>query len=89
MHPYVAGDRIAHVQYGDGTVTSVDEYHTRIKFDAHGLHTFVSKLVSLASSDTPAPTRAAARRQKRAPASVTTKAAPHGTAVSGDASVKS
>ncbi len=70
MHPYVAGDRIAHVQYGDGTVTSVDEYHTRITFDAHGLHTFVSKLVTLASSDTPAPTRAA-RRQRRAPASVT------------------
>ena len=50
-----AGDRVAHAQYGDGTVSRANEYHTVIEFDAHGLRTFASSRVALTESMTPAP----------------------------------
>jgi hypothetical protein len=67
MAKYATGDRVAHSQYGDGTVHSVNEYHTVIDFDAHGVHTFSSPRVVLAASLTPPPVRPAkpARRSKR------------------------
>ena len=67
MLKYTTGDRVAHAQYGDGTVSSVNEYHTVIDFDAHGVHTFSSPRVVLAASLTPAPVKPvkAARRAKR------------------------
>jgi hypothetical protein len=65
MPAYAAGDRVNHTQYGDGTVTSVNEYHTRITFDAHGARTFVSSRVELQPSDTPAPVVAPRRRAAR------------------------
>ena len=70
MLKYTSGDRVAHTQYGDGTVNSVNEYHTVIDFDAHGVRTFSSPRVVLSASSTPAPVRPvkAARRVKRAPA---------------------
>ena len=49
------GDRVAHAQYGDGTVSKVNEYHTVIDFDAHGERTFVSPRVVLTDSNTPPP----------------------------------
>ena len=63
------GDRVAHPQYGDGTVQSVNEYHTVIDFDAHGKRTFVSPRVVLAESSVPAPEKptrkkAVARKKK-------------------------
>lgn len=61
-----AGDRVTHVQYGDGTVESVNEYHTRIAFDGHGLRTFVSSRVVLAPSSTPAPVKPVRARKKAA-----------------------
>ena len=64
MHKYVAGDRIAHPGYGDGTVASVNEYHTRINFDDYGLHTFISTMVKLAPSVTPEPPPPEPRRRK-------------------------
>jgi hypothetical protein len=68
MTAYEPGDRVTHVQYGDGTVASVNEYHTRIRFDAHGLHTFVSSRVVLTPSATAAPVKVAARpRNRRTP----------------------
>jgi hypothetical protein len=67
MHSYLAGDRVAHAQYGDGTVTTVDTYHTRIKFDAHGPRTFVTGRVVLTASATPAPLKAARRRKSARP----------------------
>jgi len=64
---YTAGDRVAHSQYGDGTVNRVNEYHTVIDFDAHGLRTFSSPRVVLAESFTLPPAKPAkARRTKRA-----------------------
>jgi hypothetical protein len=60
-----AGDRVVHAQYGDGTVQSVNEYHTVIDFDAHGTRTFVSPRVVLQDSSVPAPEKPA---RKKAPA---------------------
>ena len=57
-----AGDRVAHSQYGDGTVSSVNQYHTVIEFDAHGARTFVSPRVVLTHSTTPAPEKPARRK---------------------------
>ncbi len=67
MLKYAAGDRVAHSQYGDGTLTSVNEYHTVIDFDIHGVRTFSTPRVVLAGSDTLAPPKPAkrARRTKR------------------------
>lgn len=67
MLKYTPGDRVAHAQYGDGTVNSVNEYHTVIDFDAHGVRTFSSPRVVLAVSATPAPVKPAkaVRRVKR------------------------
>ena len=70
MRLYSIGDLVSQAQYGDGTVSSSNEYHTKVEFDVHGPRTFASSRVVLKPSDTPAPVKAAARR-KRA-----TKAAP-------------
>jgi len=71
MPKFASGDRVAHVQYGDGTINSVNEYHTVIDFDAYGVHTFSSPLVALAASATLAPVKPikakANRRAKRPP----------------------
>jgi hypothetical protein len=68
MTSYATGDRVTHSQYGDGTIVSVDEYHTRITFDEHGPRTFVSSRVVLAPSSTPAPAVTTKSRRKRATA---------------------
>jgi hypothetical protein len=67
MTSYTAGDRVTHTQYGNGTILSVDEYHTKIKFDEHGPRTFISSRVVLTASDTPAPAVPARTRRKAAP----------------------
>lgn len=64
MARHATGDRVMHAQYGDGTITETNEYHTRIEFDAHGLHTFSSPRMSLAPSSTPAPPKATRRARK-------------------------
>jgi hypothetical protein len=67
MLKYAPGDRVTHTQYGHGTLNSVNEYHTVIDFDAHGVRTFSSPRVVLAPSSTLAPEKPAksARRAKR------------------------
>lgn len=70
------GDRVAHTQYGHGTLSSLNEYHTVIDFDAHGTRTFVSSRVVLTDSMVPAPEKPV--RAKRAAAK---KAAPKTAAV--------
>lgn len=65
MRAYAPGDRVTHSQYGDGTVTAVNQYHTRITFDVDGLRTFLSDRVVLTPSATGAPVKAAAPRRKR------------------------
>lgn len=63
------GDRVQHEQYGVGTVTMLDVYHTVIDFDAHSLRRFVTNRVVLERTDDPGPTASekrviAARRAK-------------------------
>jgi hypothetical protein len=64
---YEPGHRVAHTQYGDGTIVRVNEYHTVIDFDAHGVRTFSSPRVVLAATSSVAPpkptrTRRSAKR---------------------------
>ena len=61
-----SGDRVAHPHYGHGTLSSLNEYHTVIDFDAHGTRTFVSSRVVLTDSMVPAPEKPV--RPKRASA---------------------
>ena len=69
MRVYQTGDRVSQTQYGHGTVIRADQYHTRIDFDAHGLHTFSTVLVTtLAPSATVAPPKPTVQRRKRAAA---------------------
>jgi RNA polymerase-interacting CarD/CdnL/TRCF family regulator len=64
---YAIGDRILQPQYGTGTVRNVDEYHTVIDFDEHGLRRFSTPMVKLERSDTVEPGRPAKRpRAKKA-----------------------
>jgi hypothetical protein len=65
MRHYVTGDRVTHEQYGDGTVSRVDQYHTVIEFDGHGKRTFSSPRVVLSASSTIAPVKPAPRRRAR------------------------
>lgn len=58
-----AGDRVAHAQYGHGTVQSVNEYHTVIEFDEHGKRIFQSPRVVLTESMVPAPAKPARTRK--------------------------
>ena len=64
MPIYAAGDRVSQSQYGDGTVTAANEYHTVIDFDNHGPRTFNTSLVRLEKSSTVAPVKAAKPRRK-------------------------
>ena len=63
---YNVGDRVAQPQYGPGTVTAVNEFHTVIEFDEHGLRTFATNRVQLDRSDTAAPPRPAPRARRTA-----------------------
>ena len=54
---YSNGDRVAQRQYGNGTVTAANEYHTVIDFDEHGSRTFATRLVQLERSSTAAPVK--------------------------------
>jgi hypothetical protein len=64
--PYVPGERVSQTQYGDGTLVSVNQYHTVIDFDAHGVRTFSTALVRLNTTSTPAPEKVVRRaRGKR------------------------
>ena len=59
------GDRVAHGDYGPGTITDLDIYHTVIDFDAHGSRRFVTSRVVLERTSDPGPT-AAERRAAQA-----------------------
>jgi hypothetical protein len=61
---YSVGDRVVQSQYQHGTVSSVNEYHTRIDFDEHGTRTFLTSRVQLAPSDVPAPVKVKRTRAK-------------------------
>jgi hypothetical protein len=66
MRAYASGDRVNHSQYGDGTIDSVNEYHTKITFDEHGLRTFQSSRVVLTRATSTAPSKPSGSRRKKA-----------------------
>lgn len=66
MRPFAVGDRVTQPQYGAGTITAVNEYHTVIDFDEHGPRTFSTAMVRLERSSTAAPVRTKAPRRKSA-----------------------
>jgi len=47
------GDRVQQEQYGAGTVTLLDVYHTVVDFDGHGLRRFVTNRIVVERTDDP------------------------------------
>ena len=62
---FSAKDRIDHSTYGLGTISEVNERHTTILFDDAGTKKFVTHLVKLVRSDTPAPVLVRRARKKK------------------------
>ena len=68
---YSAKDRIDHSVFGLGTIVEINERHTTIAFDESGTRKFVTSMVKLSPSDTPAPakrTRPTAKKKAKAKA---------------------
>jgi hypothetical protein len=65
MRLFAKGDRVTQPNYGAGTVTEANAYHTVIEFDDHGIRTFVTDRVILEPTNEPAPARAKGTRAKR------------------------
>ena len=57
MRLFGPGARVTQPQYGHGTVTKADEYHTWIDFDDHGPRTFSTPRSHLEPSATSAPVK--------------------------------
>jgi hypothetical protein len=58
------GDRVAHGEYGPGTITEQDIYHTVIDFDGHGIRRFVTSKVVLERTSVPGPERRSATKAR-------------------------
>ena len=54
---FSVNDRVSSGTYGQGTITRMDEKYTTIEFDAGGSRRFLTSLVQLEKSDTPAPVK--------------------------------
>jgi hypothetical protein len=67
MKAWTKGDRVVQPTYGPGTLVEVNEHHTVIDFDEHGRRTFATRLVSLQSTNEPAPNKAKTPRKRAAP----------------------
>jgi hypothetical protein len=65
---YAIGDRVSQPQYGNGTIRLVDEHHTVIEFDEHGLRRFATAMVKLERSSTLEPEKPPKRTRKKAAA---------------------
>jgi hypothetical protein len=59
-----AKDRIDHPVYGPGTIVEVNERHTTISFDGVGKKKFMTSMVRLTASDTPAPAKPVRSKKK-------------------------
>lgn len=56
--------RVHHDKYGLGVVSATDSEYTVIEFDEHGKKKFVTRLVSLQSSEEPPPRKRRTRAKK-------------------------
>ena len=70
---FAVGDRVQHSEYGLGKIKAADARYTTIEFDEAGLKKFVTDLVRLTRSDSPAPVKATRARAKAAKKSETAK----------------
>lgn len=61
---FAAKDRIDHSVYGTGTIVDVNPTHTLIDFDEAGVKKFMTSMVKLSPSDTPAPEKPVRRKKK-------------------------
>jgi hypothetical protein len=59
MKRFDKGDRVAHGQYGAGTLLDANDFYTVIDFDDHGVHKFITSIVLLERTAIPAPARPA------------------------------
>lgn len=66
MKVYSIGARVSQAQYGAGTITAANEYHTVIDFDEHGSRTFATPAVQLEPCYSQAPMRKPRARRARA-----------------------
>lgn len=65
IEAFSANDRVMHSSYGLGTIGQVNERHTTIVFDENGTRKFLTSVVQLARSSTPAPAKPARTRKKK------------------------
>lgn len=56
--------RVDHSVFGTGTIVEADERFTTIAFDEAGTRKFVTRMVELVHTDTPAPARRARQKKK-------------------------
>jgi hypothetical protein len=54
---FAVAERVHHSQYGHGKITDVNDRYTIIDFDDAGVKKFVTDIVHLTRSDTPAPAK--------------------------------
>ena len=73
MKLYTKGSRVTQTTYGSGTVTSSDEKYTVIEFDEHGRRVFLTDVVTLTKSDSPAPNKPTKAKRKKAAVEAPTK----------------
>ena len=66
MKAWGKGDRVVQPTYGPGTLVEVNEHHTVIEFDEHGRRTFATRLVTLQSTNEPAPAKSPRKRTVKA-----------------------
>jgi hypothetical protein len=57
--------RVHHEKYGLGVVSEADSEYTVIEFDEHGRKKFVTRLVTLSSSEEPPPRKRRARAKAK------------------------
>lgn len=60
---FAPNDRIDHSVYGTGTIIDVTYRLTTIRFDGAGTKRFLTDIVKLTRSDTPAPARTVRRKK--------------------------
>jgi hypothetical protein len=60
---FQAKDRVNHKVFGKGTIDQVDSRYTTIVFDESGTRKFITDMVKLEPSDTPAPKKPVRRKK--------------------------
>jgi hypothetical protein len=63
---FSVNDRVVHAVYGAGTITQIDPRHTTIAFDENGTKKFVTSMIQLQQSSTPAPAKPSRAKRVKA-----------------------